>query len=153
MRKNNTKSNKLMIGLSLGHGIKHFGQGALLVMSPSIKESLKLSEIALGAIFTTQSIASVLTNIPAGIMADMFRRHISRLLAASMLLVGLGYMGIGFSEWYSLTLVAVLAVGAGTSLWHAPAFGTRHLRVVVPLERVFQRDQGDEVRPAQFSYQ
>lgn len=36
---------------------------------------------------------------------------------------------------------------------HAPAFGARHLRVVVPLERIFQRDQGDEVRPAQFSYQ
>ena len=48
-----------MIGLSLGHGIKHFGQGALLVMSPSIKASLKISEIALGAIFTTQSEASV----------------------------------------------------------------------------------------------
>ena len=101
-----------MIGLSLGHGIKHFGQGALLVMSPSIKASLKISEIALGAIFTTQSVASVLTNIPAGIMADMFRKHISRLLATSMLLVGIGYMAIGFSHWYPLTLVAVVAVGA-----------------------------------------
>ena len=124
MNKSNIKSKNLMIGLSLGHGSKHFGQGALLVMSPSIKASLKISEIALGAIFTTQSIASVLTNIPAGIMADMFRKHISRLLATSMLLVGIGYMAIGFSHWYPLTLVAVVAVGAGTSLWHAPAFGT-----------------------------
>ena len=118
------QSKKLMIGLSLGHGIKHFGQGALLIMSPSIRTSLKISELALGAIFTIQQMASVLTNIPAGIMADMFRRHIPRLLATSMLLVSIGYMLVGFSNWYFLTLVAVVAIGSGTSMWHAPAFGT-----------------------------
>ncbi|KAG1597474.1 hypothetical protein G6F46_014282 [Rhizopus delemar] len=34
---------------------------------------------------------------------------------------------------------------------HAPAFGARHLHVVLPLERVFQRQQRQEMRPAQLS--
>ena len=64
---NNRQSFSLMYGLSVGHGMKHFGQGALLVMSPSIKATLGLSEVALGGLFSMQTIASGIANIPAGI--------------------------------------------------------------------------------------
>ena len=45
----------LMYGLSAGHGIKHFGQGALLVMIPSIRATLGLSDVAVGGMSSAQS--------------------------------------------------------------------------------------------------
>jgi FSR family fosmidomycin resistance protein-like MFS transporter len=114
----------LMYGLSAGHGIKHFGQGALLVMIPSIRATLGLSDVAIGGISSAQSISSGIANIPAGILTDMFRKKIAWILLASMLMVGTGYVVIGVSPVYWVLLIGVAIVGFGTSMWHAPAFGT-----------------------------
>ena len=114
----------LMIGLSAGHGIKHFNQGALLVMSPNIKATLGMSDVALGGMFAAQSIAAGIANVPAGILTDMYRKRIAWLLTASMMMVATGYLLVGLSQWYWLLIMAVTIVGFGTSMWHAPAFGT-----------------------------
>lgn len=119
-----TKSLGLMYGLSAGHGIKHFGQGALLVMIPSIRATLGLGDVAIGGMSSAQSISSGVANIPAGILTDMFRKKIAWILLASMLMVGTGYIIIGASPVYWTLLVGVVIVGFGTSMWHAPAFGT-----------------------------
>ena len=114
----------LMYGLSAGHGIKHFGQGALLVMIPSIRATLGLSDVAVGGMSSAQSISSGIANIPAGILTDMFRKKIAWILFASMMMVGVGYFLIAISPVYWALLVGVVIVGFGTSMWHAPAFGT-----------------------------
>ena len=114
----------LLYGLSAGHGVKHFGQGALLVMIPSIKSTLGLSDVGVGGISTVQSISSGIANIPAGILTDMFRKKIAWILFISMIMVGLGYFIIGVSPLYWALLFGVAIIGFGTSLWHAPAFGT-----------------------------
>ena len=114
----------VMYGLSAGHGIKHFGQGALLVMIPSIRATLGLGDVAIGGMSSAQSISSGIANIPAGILTDMFRKKIAWILLASMLMVGVGYIIIGSSPVYWALLIGVTIVGFGTSLWHAPAFGT-----------------------------
>lgn len=119
-----TKSLGLMYGLSAGHGIKHFGQGALLVMIPSIRATLGLSDVAIGGISSAQSISSGVANIPAGILTDMFRKKIAWILFASMMMVGTGYILISISPVYWALLIGVSIVGFGTSMWHAPAFGT-----------------------------
>ena len=113
-----------MYGLSAGHGIKHFGQGALLIMIPSIRATLGLSDVAIGGISSAQSISSGIANIPAGILTDMFRKKIAWILFASMIMVGSGYLLISISPVYWVLLVGVVIVGFGTSMWHAPAFGT-----------------------------
>ena len=43
--KKHLKINGLMYGLSLGHGVKHFGQGALLLISPTLEKGLELEII------------------------------------------------------------------------------------------------------------
>ncbi len=122
--KKHLKINGLMYGLSLGHGVKHFGQGALLLISPHLKNSLGLTEIALGGIFTAQSITSGIANIPSGFLSDIYRKKIAWILFTSMVIVGAGYLMLGLSSWYWMTISAAAMLGFGTSLWHAPAFGT-----------------------------
>ena len=124
MGKKNKQSMSLLYGLSAGHGVKHFGQGALLVMIPSIKSTLGLSDVGVGGISTVQSISSGIANIPAGILTDMFRKKIAWILFISMIMVGLGYFIIGVSPLYWALLFGVAIIGFGTSLWHASAFGT-----------------------------
>ena len=113
-----------MVGISAGHGVKHFGQGALTVMMPFIKATLGIGDIAYGAIFTINSVSSGIANLPAGMLADMYRKQVAWMLSASMLMVGLGYFLIGISPALWLLGLSVAVVGFGTSLWHAPAFGT-----------------------------
>ena len=109
----------LVIGLSLGHGIKHFGQGALTVIGPLLKCSWSYA-----LIFSSMNVSSGLSNIPAGILSDMYRRKIAWLLAISMFTISFGYLLIGLTKIYILILVGVILIGFGTSFWHAPAFGT-----------------------------
>ena len=127
IKKKSTKtneSNNLLYGLSLGHGVKHFGQGALLLMAPSLKNTLSLTEVALGGIFTAQSITSGIANIPAGLLSEIYRKRIAWILFVSMIIVGAGYILLGLSSWYWMCVTATAMLGFGTSLWHAPAFGT-----------------------------
>jgi MFS family permease len=93
-------------------------------MIPSIRATLGLGDVAIGGISSAQSISSGIANIPAGILTDMFRKKIAWILLASMLMVGTGYLIVGASPVYWILLIGVTIIGFGTSLWHAPAFGT-----------------------------
>ena len=44
----------LLYGLSAGHAVKHFGQGAVLLLVPEVKAALSLSDFAVGAMFGAQ---------------------------------------------------------------------------------------------------
>jgi FSR family fosmidomycin resistance protein-like MFS transporter len=122
------ESSRLMYGISAGHGIKHFGQGAILILVPEIKATLALSDVAIGGMFAARDASMGLTNVPAGILTDMFRHRVPMLLAVSMSFVALGYLLIGMSSWYWLTVLALMILGTGTSLWHAPAFSELAIR-------------------------
>ena len=122
------RSRALLYGISAGHGVKHFGQGAVLILIPEVKATLALSDVAVGAMFGARDAASGLANVPAGLLTDMYRHRVPLLLMISMGLVGSAYLMIGLSSWYWLTLVALMVIGAGTSLWHAPAFSELAVR-------------------------
>ena len=101
----------LMIGISAGHGIKHFGQGALLVMMPFIRSTFAIGDVAYGTLFAISSISSGIANVPAGMLADMYRKRVAWLLTISMLMVGAGYFLIGISPW--VWLIALAIAGSG----------------------------------------
>ena len=121
-------SRGLLWGISAGHAVKHFGQGAILILVPEIRASLALSDVAVGAMFGARDAASGLANVPAGLLTDMYRHRVPLLLMVAMGLVGSAYLMIGLSSWYWLTLLALMVIGAGTSLWHAPAFSELAVR-------------------------
>lgn len=127
-RHHRKQSRWLLYGISAGHGVKHFGQGAVLILVPEIRTTLALSDVAIGAMFGARDAASGLANVPAGLLTDMYRHRVPLLLMISMGLVGAAYLMIGLSSWYWLTLLALMVIGAGTSLWHAPAFSELAVR-------------------------
>lgn len=127
------RSSAMMIGLAMGHSLKHFYQQAFLLLIPSFKEALLLNDVQVGLFGTARTICSSIMNIPAGIIADIWRGKVGIILATSLTSLALGYLIIGLSEWYWLVLVGVGVTGLGTSLWHAPAFGT--LGAIYPEKR------------------
>ncbi len=142
----------LLVGLSAGHTVKHFYQQGIILLIPSVKAALGLSDVEVGFIGTARTISSATINIPAGIMADMWRSKVALMLTASMTSLGLGYLLLGLTPNYWLLLLGVAITGSGTSLWHAPAFST--LAVEYPERRAmamaFHRTGGsigDSVSP------
>ncbi|MBI4306861.1 MAG: MFS transporter [Chloroflexi bacterium] len=119
-----SESPRLMIGLSAGHAVKHFCQGSLLILMPSIRGTLGMSDVDVGGMFTAQQISSGTVNAPAGILTDLFRRRVALILTVSMVCVALAYFFVGITRWYGLLIFAAVILGAGTSLWHSPAFAT-----------------------------
>ena len=89
---------------------------------------MALSDPAMGAIVAVRSASSGVMNVPAGIMADMFRSRVALMLTASMVCLALGYLFIGIAPRYWVVLLAITVAGAGTSLWHAPSFSTLSAR-------------------------
>lgn len=123
----------LMVGMGAGHGIKHFYQQGVILLLPSIKAGLGLTDVEVGLIGTARTISSAAMNVPAGFLADMWRTRVALMLTASLLSMALGYLVMGVAPNYWLVLLAVAITGGGTSLWHAPAFGT--LAAVYPERR------------------
>ena len=117
-------SSGLMIGLAMGHAVKHFYQQAFLLLIPSFKAAMGLTDVQVGLFGTARTISSSVMNMPAGIIADLWRSKVGLILAASLTSLALGYLIIGLSNVYWIVLLGVAVTGLGTSMWHAPAFGT-----------------------------
>lgn len=124
MQPEKKKSYGLMIGLAMGHALKHFYQQAFLLLIPSFKEAMLLTDVQVGLFGTARTVLSAGMNIPAGIMADMWRSKVGLILFCSLMSLAIGYLIIGATSSYSFVLFGVAVTGLGTSLWHAPAFGT-----------------------------
>ena len=114
----------LLIGLSAGHAVKHFYQQGFLLLIPSVKDALGLTDVQVGLLGTARTIFSASINIPAGIVADMWRSKVALILSASLTSFAIGYLLMGIAPNYWFVLLGVAVTGLGTSLWHAPAFGT-----------------------------
>ncbi len=123
----------MMIGLALGHALKHFYQQAFLLLIPSFKEAMLLTDVQVGLFGTARTVCSSVMNIPAGIIADMWRNKVGVILSTSLTSLAVGYLIIGAASSYWVVLVGVGITGLGTSLWHAPAFGT--LGAIYPNKR------------------
>ena len=74
----------LMIGLAMGHGVKHFYQQAFLLLIPSFKAAMGLTDVQVGLFGTARTISSSIMNMPAGIIADLWRSKVGLILAASL---------------------------------------------------------------------
>jgi len=110
--------------MAAGHFVIHCYQQTFYIVLPEIARDLGLSPVEVGGISGVRQIAGGAANLPAGFLADAFRRHTSILLAISMAWIGLAYVMVGTAHTYPLVLLGMALVGIGGATWHPPAMGT-----------------------------
>jgi predicted MFS family arabinose efflux permease len=111
----------LLTGLSTAHGIFHFMSQSFSVMLPAIKATFGISPVQVGAIITVKELAAGMASLPGGVASDYLRRYRGLLMAACMVLFGIGWLVIGISPIYPLLLVGMVAVAMASSVWHLPS--------------------------------
>ena len=92
------RSWNLLIGLSAGHALAHMYFQGVLLLIPSAKAGLGLTDVQVGLIGTARTISGAPINIPAGAMADMWRNKVSLILTSSLTGLALGYLLVDFRQ-------------------------------------------------------
>lgn len=111
-----------------GHTAIHWYQQIFPVVLPSLKAGLGLNDVEVGALSTARQMTSGALNLPAGMAADAYARHRARILALSIVVMGLAYLLLGLSPALLWALPAAGLVGLGTALWHPAAMASLSTR-------------------------
>lgn len=124
----------ILAGLTSGHAVFHFLTQSFMVMLPYVQHTFALAAWQVGAITSTREMASGITTLPGGLMADRTRRHWGLLLALCMAGFGLGWLTVSLAPAYPLVLLGMVLVAISASTWHLPA--------AVTLSHYFSRRRG-----------
>jgi MFS family permease len=111
----------LLSGLTVAHGIFHFMSQSFSVMLPAIKQTFGINPIQIGAIITVKELAAGMASLPGGILSDYLRRYRVTIMAACMVVFGLGWLIVGISPVYPMLLVGMVALAMAGSIWHLPS--------------------------------
>lgn len=117
---NETKSNKTLGMISVGHALTHWYPATFYLILPLIGNELGLSYLEIGFLLTFKSGIATLINIPGGIISDLISRK-GLLMAIALFWVGMPYLMMSFSTTYWFVLFCISLVGIGNMLWHPSA--------------------------------
>ena len=121
LRALDSKRLSLLAILAGGHFVIHWFQQFFPVVLPSIKATLNLSNVQVGALTSVQQLVQGVGQLPLGMIADSMVRHRGTLLALSLVSMGAGYFLLGTASVLSFALLGSALIGLGTSLWHPTA--------------------------------
>ena len=105
------------------HGLEHFYGHSFPVLVTAMYASLGMDPVMAGVLSTVRQITSGVTSVSSGFFVDIFRYRSGQVLAASMGLIGIGYLLVSISPNYYAVLGALVVASAGSALWHPPALG------------------------------
>ncbi|HEU5188630.1 MAG TPA: MFS transporter [Methylomirabilota bacterium] len=108
--------------LALGHMVVDINQGSLAVILPFLKDALRLSYAATGAIVLMANITSSIIQPLFGFLADKTARR--WLLPLSVLLSSLGLAFTGLAPSYAAVLFLVMITGFGVAAYHPEGYRT-----------------------------
>jgi FSR family fosmidomycin resistance protein-like MFS transporter len=122
------ESKSLLTTLTLGHLAIHWYQQLWPITLPSIKAGLGLSDVEVGTLASVKQFTTGPLFLPAGILADFFRKRTALILGASFLFLGGAYVLVAQGSTYVWVIPGVALLGIGTALWHPTATGALSLR-------------------------
>lgn len=106
-----------IIGLvSTGHFFSHFYILLLPPLFPILRDHFGVGFTELGLALTTYSVATALTQVPAGFIVDRYGAR--RLLMAGLLLESAVIVGIGLFGTFSAFIVLLMLAGIANSVYH-----------------------------------
>ena len=106
--------------ITLGHSLTHWYPATFFMLLPLIGNEMGLNYSQIGFIMTCQYAAGALSNVPGGMLVDVWGKK-GQLMALSLFWVGFPYLMMGFSSQYWMLLICVMLVGIGNNLWHPTA--------------------------------
>ena len=126
LNEENTKRQRmiLLIVAVAGHALKHAFNAAFIVILPSIKSDLVLSNTQIGALSTFRGIAGGIANIPAGIIGDRFIRWRAGILGGSIILVGIFAFTLGISANFWMAVLSASLFSIAITFWHPAAISS-----------------------------
>ncbi len=113
----------VLSGVTLSHAVFHLLPRGFSVMLPSIKESLRINAVEVGALITAQEMSAGIAALPAGVLSDRLRRYWGAVMAITMIGFGIGWLVMGLSGVYSMLMLGLVIQSAAMSAWHLPAMG------------------------------
>ncbi len=116
------------------HGLEHFYGHSFPVLVTAMYAAFGMDPVMAGILSTVRQITGGVTSVGSGFFVDIFRYRSGQVLAASMALIGIGYLLVSVSPNYLTVLFALVVASAGSALWHPPALGL--------LARRFPRKRG-----------
>ena len=118
-----------------GHGFQHMYADGFLILLPTISAAFGMNTVTEGLFSAVRQVAGGLTTMGGGFFVDMFSGKRGLLLAASLFLMGFGYMLIGLVSNYPALLITVALAAAAGSFWHPVGLGI--LSASFPQRRAF----------------
>jgi MFS family permease len=119
-----TERSRFAITIILGHALKHvYLSGLSTVLLPEIKLGLGLSATQVGMLGTAQQFSGWVSTVASGYLGDRFLNKTGLMLGICLAVTGVSYFMLGVAEQYAVLFGAMLFVGIGPSLYHAPAIG------------------------------
>ncbi len=109
----------------IGHTVKHIYISALsVILLPNIKQSLNLSSTTYGSLSLAGRITGTITTFFSGFLGDKYARRSGTLLGISLLITGISYLFLSYSDTIFLLTISMLITVIGPSMYHAPALAT-----------------------------
>lgn len=110
-----------------GHFFSHFFGIALPPLFPLLQVDLAVSYAALGALLATANIATLVCQVPVGVLVD--RVGARRLLAVGLGLMSGGIAAIALAPGYGVVLALMVFVGIGNSVFHPADYAVLVARI------------------------
>ena len=114
-----TMFSKYVYGLSLGHFVVDFSQGALAALLPLLIAQHHFNyAIAATLVFAMNLVSSIIQPL-FGFLSDRFRTD--WIIIPALLITGLGFGTLGWDNQYFLLITSCLVCGVGIAAYHPDA--------------------------------
>jgi MFS family permease len=107
---------QVLVAVSAAHLVSHFYIMVLPVLLPLLKDRLHVGFFELGLALTTFNVVTGLTQAPMGVLVD--RVGARPVLIAGLILGGVAFASLGFSNSYTWLLVAAVFAGLANCVYH-----------------------------------
>ncbi|TDG00113.1 MFS transporter [Paenibacillus piri] len=114
-------------GICIGHAFTHWYPSSMYILLPYIVIAYQFSITQAGLLITLRSLVNALLTMPIGAVTDMSRKkHL--FMAASLFMVGMPFLFIGFVQEYWMFAILFIIMGVGNEFWHPASYTTLSVR-------------------------
>ena len=118
---------KLVTLIGTGHLYSHFSNLALPPLFLELRAEFEVNFVTLGTAVAAANVATGVSQVPFGVMVDRLGGRVTLLIG--LLLIGTGFVLMGFAAEFWQIIVLSIVVGAGNGVFHPADYSILSARV------------------------